>query len=43
MKRSFIARIQKEMNRTQMTQIQRINTDLFIKINNYRKIRFVSN
>ncbi len=30
------------MNRTQMTQIERINADLFIKINNCLKIRFVT-
>ncbi len=42
MKRSSTARRQKEMNRTQMTQIQRISADLFIKINNQLKIRFVS-
>jgi len=34
MKPSFTTYRQKDMNRTRMTQIERINADLFIKINN---------
>ena len=33
---------QKDMNRTRMTQIERINADLFITINNPFKISFTN-
>jgi len=42
MKPSSTACRQKEMNRTRMTQIERINADLFIKINNPLKFSFTN-
>ncbi len=42
MKPSPTACRQKDINRTQMTRIERINADLFIKINNCLKIHFVN-
>ncbi len=42
MKPSSTACRQKDMSRTQITRIERINADLFIKINNCLKIRFVN-